>query len=132
MEAIHDPLSINLPRQCRSLISKIPAGSPYAATIQQCTSPAALLDALSHLITVPALTLAIATDFRPVLFDLCARWLDDAFDPEAQLVALSVLLEPHQGLYPYVASLGSKGSIDLSSLEFYQHSFAKITMRRAL
>jgi midasin len=97
---IHDPLTISLTRQTRSLLSKIPPESPYAADIAQASSPGTLLDTLSHLLTVPALTLSIATAFRPLLLDLCARWLNYDENKENKLVALCLLLEPHQELYP--------------------------------
>lgn len=97
---IHDPLSINLTRQIRSLISKLPAGSVYATAIEQSHTPGALLGILSDLLLVPGLTLSVATSFRPLLLDLCARWLSDDANIEDKLVALCLLLEPHQELYP--------------------------------
>jgi midasin len=98
--AFHDPLTINLTRQTRSLASKISPESPYATAIAQASLPGALLDTLSQLLTVPALTLSVATAFRPLLLDLCARWLNDNENAEDKLVALCLLLEPHQELYP--------------------------------
>jgi midasin len=96
----HDPISINLARQSQSLVSKISPESPYAAAIVQASLPGPLLDTLSHLLTVPALTLSIATAFRPLLLDLCARWLNDRGNEDDKLVALCLLLDPHQELYP--------------------------------
>ena len=97
---IHNPLTMNLARQTRSLVSKIPPESPYAAEILQASFPGALLDTLSRLSIVPALTLPIATAYRPLLLDLCARWLNDGENAENKLAALCLLLEPHQELYP--------------------------------
>jgi midasin len=98
--AIYDPLAINLTRQTRSLVSKISPESPYSTAIVQASSPGVLLDTLSQLLMVPALTLPVATAFRPLLLDLCARWLNDGENAEDKLVALCLLLEPHQELYP--------------------------------
>lgn len=98
--AIHDPLAINLRRQKRALLSDIPADSPYAAALLSARTNTELLAALSALLAEPALTLSIATYFRPILFDLCARWLDDSQNTEDQLVALCLLVEVHEELFP--------------------------------
>jgi midasin len=99
---LQDPLTINLQRQTRALISKLPVGSPYTTTLLNVSSYTELSTTLSYLLTVPSLTLCIATIFRPILFDLCARWLqsDGHSELEAQLVALCLLLEPHEELFP--------------------------------
>ena len=94
------PLTINLHRQTRFLLSKIPSESPYATAVTQAPSPAALLEILSQLLYLPAFTLIVAKTFRPLLLDLCARWLQDDENIENKLVALSLLLEPHEELYP--------------------------------
>jgi len=100
--AIHDPLTINLKRQTRSLLSKIPSGSPHAATLLNASTQKDLLSTLSYLLAVPSLTLAVATAFRPLLIPLCAHWLDYEEDTEEKLVALCLLLQPHEELFPYV------------------------------
>lgn len=97
---IHDPLTINLTKQTRSLLTKIPPESVYTTVLTQASTVAALLDTLSRLLFVPALTLPVATAFRPLLLDLCARWLEDEENKEDKLVALCLLLEPHEELYP--------------------------------
>jgi midasin len=51
---------------------------------------------------VPAYTQLIATLFRPILIDLCARWLENEDGSEQYLVALCYLLEVHEELFPYV------------------------------
>ena len=94
------PLTINLHRQTQFLLSKIPSESPYATAVTQAPSPAALLEILSQLLYLPAFTLIVAKAFRPLLLDLCARWLQDDENIENKLVALSLLLEPHEELYP--------------------------------
>ncbi|KAG6872267.1 hypothetical protein C0995_011404, partial [Termitomyces sp. Mi166 len=94
--AIHDPLTINLRRQTTLLLQKIPNPSKYATDV----STTDLLVTLSQLLSHPAFTLTIATLYRPILFDLCARWLDAEENTEDQLVALCLLLENHEELFP--------------------------------
>lgn len=98
--SIHDPLCINLKRQTLVLLSKIPADSSYAIEIVNAASRGALLSILSRLLAEPALTVAVADAFRPLLLDLCARWLHEEGNPENQLSALALLLEIHEELYP--------------------------------
>jgi midasin len=100
--AIHDPLGINLHRQTRILQHILPAPSNYATDVLNATSTPELLAVLSRLLAIPAFTLTIATLYRPILLDLCARWLDEQVNTEEQLVALCLLLEVHEELFPYV------------------------------
>lgn len=102
MTTIHDPLSINLRRQTAQLLTKISPESTYNALLSNATSNRDLLAALSQLLTIPALTSSIATLFRPVLFDLCARWLEGDESTLDQLVALCMLLEVHEELFSCV------------------------------
>jgi midasin len=97
--AIHDPLKINLRRQTRVLLSKIPSQSPYSTALLNAPHDA-LLTTLSGLLAVPALTLSVASTFRPILLDLCARWLHDDERIEDRFVALSLLIQPHEELFP--------------------------------
>ncbi|KAF8073543.1 midasin nuclear AAA ATPase [Lyophyllum atratum] len=97
---IHDPLSINLRRQTTALLSTVPHSSKYASDLLSATSTKELLATLSRLLELPAFTLTIATLYRPILFDLCARWLEDQENSEDQLVALCLLLENHEELFP--------------------------------
>jgi midasin len=97
---IKDPLTINLGRQIRVLLSKISAESPFTRSLQNWSSRSELLDTLSHILAVPSLTLHVAQIFRPILFDLCARWLLDNQNIDRKFIALCLLLEPHQELFP--------------------------------
>ena len=97
---LKDPLKMNLGRQTRSLLEKLGADSQFTSSIQSATTTRELLDALSQLLVTPALTLLIAREFRPVLFDLCARWLIANGRTDEILVALCLLLEPHPELFP--------------------------------
>ncbi|KAF5382460.1 hypothetical protein D9615_002742 [Tricholomella constricta] len=98
--AIHDPLFINLRRQTAILLSTIPNPSKHATDLFNVTSNVEHLAILSRLLSLPALTLKIATLYRPLLVDLCARWLDNSENSEDQLVALCLLLEVHEELFP--------------------------------
>ena len=95
-----DPLKINLGRQTRSLLEKLGPDSHFASYIQNGTTTRELLDALSQLLVTPASTLLVAREFRPILFDLCARWLLVNGRTDEILVALCLLLEPHPELFP--------------------------------
>jgi len=97
---LHDPLTINLHKQTRALTAVIPPDSPLSAALINAPSYKFLLDTLSTALALPALTLSVATAFRPILLDLCARWLHSSENTEEQLVALCLLLEFHEELFP--------------------------------
>lgn len=97
---LKDPLKMNLSRQTRSLLEKLGTDSQFAPHIQSITTTPELLDALSQLLVMPALTLLVAHEFRPVLFDLCARSLLVNGHADEVLIALCLLLEPHPELFP--------------------------------
>ena len=97
---LHDPLTINLRRQTAALLSAIPTS--YAIVIQNASSTKQLLAILSKLLALPPLTQTIATLYRPILYDLCARWLEDDQNIEDKLVALCLLIQIHEELFPFV------------------------------
>ncbi|GLB38607.1 putative P-loop containing nucleoside triphosphate hydrolase protein [Lyophyllum shimeji] len=97
---IHDPLSINLRRQTTALLEAISNPSQYTTELHNAATTRQLLATLSRLLALPAFTTTVATLYRPILFDLCARWLDDQENSEDQLAALCLLLENHEELYP--------------------------------
>jgi midasin len=100
--AFHDPLTLNLNRQTRILISTLPPASPYVKNLRHslASSQRDLLATLSSLLAVPSLTLTVANLFRPILIPLCAKWLADPEQIEEKLVALSLLIQPHEELFP--------------------------------
>lgn len=100
--AIHDPLAINLRLQTRRLLSEIPQNTVYHEAIHNTSTARQLLATLSRLLALPQFTQVLATLFRPILFDLCARWIGDEAIVENALVALCYLLEVHEELFPYV------------------------------
>ena len=99
---------MNLGRQTRSLLEKLGTDSRSTSRIQNAATTWELLDALSQLLVTPALTLLVAREFRPVLFDLCARWLLVDSHIDEILVALCLLLGPHPELFPYVGCIHSE------------------------
>ena len=101
---MNDPLRLNLGRQTRVLLENISITSNFAADIRNASSTSQLLAILSTLLAAPSLTLTIAALYRPILFDLCSRWLQHKQNTEDQLVALALLLEVHEELFPYVSS----------------------------
>ena len=103
MALTFDPLSINLAKQKRALLALLPPNSTHIQQIAGANTPAHDLDTLSHLLAAPALTLTIANLFRPLLIDLCARWLHNDDDIEDRFIAFCLLIELHEELYPCVS-----------------------------
>lgn len=98
----HDPLTFNIHRQVLALVAFLPLESPYRSLLQSCSSNLDALNCLSRLLLVPSLSLAVASRFRPILLDLTARWLHDDNHLEDKFVALCLLVQPHEELFPYV------------------------------
>jgi midasin len=97
---LKDPFKMNMGRQTRSLLEKLGTDSQFASHLHSITTTRELLDALSKLLMTPALTLLVEREFRPILFDLCARWLFVDGRTDEILAALCLLLEPHPELFP--------------------------------
>ncbi|KAH9924312.1 midasin [Epithele typhae] len=101
-----DPLRFDLKGQVQKLHDLLPARIPYAnASLQNAPSRRALLDALSALLHVPHLTMTVSTLFRPILIDLCARWLEEELELLDKLESLCLMLEVHQELFPCLYSV---------------------------
>jgi midasin len=93
LESIPSPLRTNIPL----LISRL--DSPLTLP-QNLTNPL-LLQHLSRLLTIPALTRHIADIARPLLLDLCARWIDDESIGEFErFEAIAFLIGVHREIYP--------------------------------
>ncbi|KAG7088114.1 hypothetical protein E1B28_012139 [Marasmius oreades] len=93
----HNPLTFNVHKQKRKLVAKFP--SLHVSLFNGNTLPE-LLNLLSHLLTVPTFTSSIATLFRPILFDLCARFLEKEGNLEDEIVSLCLLIQVHEELFP--------------------------------
>lgn len=97
---LKDPLKMNMGRQTRSLLEKLGTDSQFTSHLHSITTIRELLDVLSKLLVTPASTLLVAREFRPILFDLCARLLFVGGSTDEIFVALCSLLEPHPELFP--------------------------------
>ena len=97
-EDVVNPLEINLRRQLNALLEQLP--QELLESFTMALSYNALLPTLSHFMLNPSLTLKITRLFRPLLMDLCARWLDMRDQLLEKLEALGLLIECHEELYP--------------------------------
>ncbi|KAG9103872.1 hypothetical protein FRC06_007401 [Ceratobasidium sp. 370] len=124
----HDPLEFDIVGQSHALLLKIGQNVPNAqdrlsiegllAQPQNSNIPQAL-NAVSNLLTVPALTLLIAEMFRPLLIDLCARWVDnDQLDDVDRFVALCLLVEPYEEIFPVLAAYIGRNALANGPLAF--------------
>ncbi|KAL4255303.1 hypothetical protein AB1N83_012948, partial [Pleurotus pulmonarius] len=96
MDRVQNPLAIDLTKQTRLLVEE----SGSSDFIHESRDAGELLATLSKLLAHPSLTLLIAQLFRPILLDLCARWLEPSDEREDQLVALTLLVQVHEELFP--------------------------------
>lgn len=104
---LRDPLSLNPKSQWLAFTSKLPDGSSTSQYNLVDTSPGDVLSLASKFLLLPSCTAVVADTFRPLLLDLCARWLEtsEALASEAledKLSALCFLLQPHTEIFPYV------------------------------
>ncbi|KAI0373653.1 midasin [Pilatotrama ljubarskyi] len=116
-ESFKDPLCLNLQRQTKKLLALLPVESTYSAALKNAISRASLLDMLSELLLVPQYTMAVATLFRPLLLDLCTRWLHVATNGLQKFEALCLLLEIYPELYPILSALLKHPGLEHGPLE---------------
>lgn len=100
IDAIDDPLRINLAQQLRLLSEELPQGSPHLSLLQNASSRPELLKQLSRLLATPGLSIRVAKLFKPLLLDLCARWLEEETELEEKLETSALLLEIHPEIFP--------------------------------
>jgi midasin len=124
---MNNPLKINLRRQKTLLLSSISPNTIYTEALNNASSSSQLLATLSTILAIPAYTQLIATLFRPILMDLCARWLEDEDGSEQHLVALCYLLEVHEELFPYGQLFPSSATIPNFHLAFFISYYSDIT-----
>ena len=100
---IKDALTFNLERQLQLFLQAVlPSVDPLIAKLHA-SSPPDALPLLSTLLKNPKYTLLMLQNFRPILLDLCARWLDDEVDDEAKFSAFGFLAPCCEEVYPYVS-----------------------------
>lgn len=98
----YDPLMMSLEQQTRAFLETIPQDSPLHTILLTAPTRAELLRQLSCALLLPEHTDSVALSFRPILLDLCARWLDDEANEENKFEALCLLLGLHPELFPCV------------------------------
>lgn len=96
-----DPLEFDLRRIIAELLAAHPNFIFPDALASEDAKTNDKLDTLARLLAFPALTEEISTRFRPLLMDLCARWLElDDLEEHRVFEAFALLLCPHQEIYP--------------------------------
>ena len=98
----YDPLTINLEQQTLGFLGTLPQISTLHTTLLTAPTRPELLHRLSRALLLPEHTIAVSNYFRPILLDLCARWLEDEMDEENKLEALCLLLDLHPEIFPCV------------------------------
>ncbi|KAI6016225.1 hypothetical protein EDC04DRAFT_2881627 [Pisolithus marmoratus] len=113
----YDPLTINLGKQTRALVAFLSARS------------AELLGVLSRCLAEPSLTNIVADLFRPLLLDLCARWLERASNEEEEkrFVAMCLLIENHEELFPVLSAFLRRPHLDCGPLAFVEGDLLSIS-----
>ncbi|KAG8904454.1 hypothetical protein FRB99_001714 [Tulasnella sp. 403] len=126
-DSFYDPLSINFAKQSATVLSRLPTSRLHPAhleCLQQAsenviTHPKSLLSTLSQLLAIPAFTIPVLEAFRPLLLDLCARWLDDeSIDEIQRLEGLALLVEIHEELYCVLSAFLTRPSLSQGPLGF--------------
>ncbi|KZV82948.1 hypothetical protein EXIGLDRAFT_754664 [Exidia glandulosa HHB12029] len=113
MEAL-DPLKLDLQRQVAALNAAL-----GVHVVDGTVSRVALLNSLSRLLAAPQCTLQVAKFFRPLLVDLIARWLLDIdVTEEARFVALALLIETHEEIFPILAEFLQRPSLAKGPVAF--------------
>ncbi|KAG8724797.1 hypothetical protein FRC12_024266, partial [Ceratobasidium sp. 428] len=119
----HNPLEFDIIGQSRALLLKLGQNVQNAqdrlnieGLLSQLSEPnvSQALNAISNLLATPALTLLVADMFRPLLIDLCARWVEnDQLSDVDRFAALCLLVEPYEEVFPVLtAYLGRKALTD--------------------
>ncbi|KAI0087051.1 hypothetical protein BDY19DRAFT_324469 [Irpex rosettiformis] len=104
-DTFEDPLRINLAQQIRFFSEQLPRGSSYLESLQNARSRPGLLKELSRLLSAPGLSETVARLFKPLLLDLCARWLEEETELEAKFEASALLLEIHPEIFSVFSKL---------------------------
>ena len=103
---MHNPLQIDFKKQLGILLTNSEAvkhiSDEYLVILQNPVigNGGIILTVISQLLRTPPLTSLIAQLFRPLIVDLCARWIDLNSDYESTLYALAFLLGWHPEIYP--------------------------------
>jgi midasin len=104
---LHDPLSLNPKSLWLEFTSKFPEWTYHFQANLADPSPGDVLSLASKFLLLQPCTSIIANIFRPLLLDLCARWLEHSEALEDKLSALCFLLQPHMEIFSYVPPYNS-------------------------
>lgn len=97
------PLRFDLRGKVFQLISAHPRFCFPDALTCSTSRTAGVLNSIARLLAFPALTDEISTCFRPILMDLCSRWLEsDGIDEHHVFGSFAALLQPHREIFPCV------------------------------
>lgn len=133
----YDPLTINLAKQTRALVafltaqsagSSSPLISALSSSLPSVTTTKELLGVLSRCLAEPSLTNIVADLFRPLLVDLCARWLERGSNEEEEkrFVAMCLLIENHEELFPVLSTFLRQPHLDCGPLAFVEGDLLSI------
>jgi hypothetical protein len=97
---LRDPLSLNPKSLWLEFTSNYPDWTSHFQANLADSSPAEVLSLASKFLLLQSCTSIIADTFRPLLLDLCSRWLEHSEALEDKLSALCFLLQPHMEIFP--------------------------------
>ncbi|OSD02514.1 midasin [Trametes coccinea BRFM310] len=123
-ESFMDTMHLNLKRQTQKLLDQLLPESTYYVALKNAGSQAALLETLSNLMLMPPLTITVAQLFRPLLVDLCARWLQRESDELVAFEALCLLLEIYPEVYSILSCLLRRNGLERGPLALWLSSQA--------
>jgi midasin len=94
--------NFDLQKQVVGFLAAYPKFSaPPALIFHETARTTDVLDALATMLAIPAFTARVSTDFRPLLMDLCARWLKlNDLDDARVFEAFASLIGVHEEIYP--------------------------------
>ncbi|EJD43593.1 P-loop containing nucleoside triphosphate hydrolase protein [Auricularia subglabra TFB-10046 SS5] len=111
---VADPLALDIGHQSAALNAHL--GHQLITTLEPRVD---FLNQLSRLLATPAYTLVVAKFFRPLLVDLTCRWLyDDSVAEELRFVALALLIETHEEIFPVLLDFLQRPSLAHGPLAF--------------
>ncbi|KAI0270022.1 midasin [Gloeopeniophorella convolvens] len=99
-----DPLVLDIGAQWLVFTSRFPTWNGHHQVNLVGASSKELLSLASKFLFLPSCTTVVASLFRPLLLDLCARWLENAEAVEDKLCAFCLLLQPHTELFPVLST----------------------------
>lgn len=97
------PLRFDLRGKISQLVSAHPRFPFPDALVDSASRTTEVLNCVARLLAFPALTDEVSSRFRPILMDLCCRWLDlDDLDAHRIFESFAALARPHKEIFPYV------------------------------